>query len=342
MRWRWGFLFAVSAFAVSAFAVSSSTVADVVSTVRSALQHKQSDSHIAAAIHKIDIGEQLDWRVVEELESEGAGPKAVSALEMLFDESQGLPTPAVPAFPAGDRPPAAEQESALRNASRDSLNYAASLPDFLCTESVRRFEDFKLREKQNWALKDTLTLNLSYFSHAEDYKLVAVNGKPTYRNYEEMGGAVSQGEFGSLLISIFRDAPRSRFDWDHWTTLRRRRTHVFRFHIGISESQYEVHFASVAVQPITARTGQHGFVYVDADSHRVVRVYAEADNIPADFPVTNVYTLLDYDFVDIGGQPYLLPLRAVVRMGTNRVQTRNEMAFEKYRKFSGEANITFK
>lgn len=326
----------------SVFAVSTTTVGALISTVRSALQHKQSDSHLAGAIHKIDIGEQLDWRVVEELESEGAGPKAVAALEMLVDESQGLPVPAMPTFPAGIRPSASEQEAALLDASRQSLNYAASLPDFLCTESVRRFEDFKLREKQNWVLKDTLTLNLSYFSHAEDYKLIAVNGKPTYRTYEEMGGAVSQGEFGSLLLSIFRDAPRGRFAWEHWTTLRRRRTHVYRFHIGIAESRYEVHFASAAVQPITARTGQHGFIYVDADSHRVVRVYAEADNIPSDFPVTNVYTLLDYDFVDIGGQPYLLPLRAVVRMGTNRVQTRNEMAFEMYRKFSGEANITFK
>jgi len=37
----------------------------------------------------------------------------------------------------------------------------------------------------------------------------------------------------------------------------------------------------------------------------------------------------------------LLPLRALVRMGTRRIQTRNEVAFDGYRKFSSDTNITY-
>jgi hypothetical protein len=326
-----------------AFAASTAKVDDVIATVRTGLQRKQSDSHIAGELRKLDLGEHLDWLVIEQLESEGAGPKTIAGMEMLVDESEGLPAPkALAGFPTAAAPSASEEAFALAEAARNSLNYAATLPDFICTESVRRYEDMKRKEKQNWTLKDTLTLQLSYFGHVEDYKLTTVNGKRTYRSYEEMGGAESQGEFGSLLLSIFRDAPRSRFAWDHWTTLRRRRTHVYRFHIGLEESTYNVQFASSWQGSMTARTGQHGFIYVDAESNRVVRVYADADSIPPDFPVTNVYTLLDYDFVDVGGHAFLLPIRALVRMGTNRVQTRNEMAFESYRKFSSDANITFK
>jgi hypothetical protein len=326
--------------AIPLLAASGAKVGDVVEVVRSGLQHKQSDSHIAGALKKVDLGQHLDWRIIEELESEGAGPKTITALEMLHDESEGLPTPMFPA-PA-DKPSAAEQSAVLGDAARHSLNYAASLPDFICMESVRRYEDLKLREKQNWTLKDTLTLQLSYFSHAEDYRLVAINGKKTYRNYQEVGGAVSQGEFGSLLLSLFRDAASDRFTWDHWTTLRRRRTHVYRFRIPVAESTYNVHFASAWQRPVTARSGQHGFVYVDEESRRVMRVYAEADSIPVDFPVTNVYTLLDYDYAEIAGHAFLLPRRALVRMGTNRVQTRNEVFFENYRKFASDTNITFK
>jgi hypothetical protein len=328
---------------LAACAATTATVNGLVSAVRGDLQRKQSDGHTAGAVRKLQLAERLDWRTVEELESEGAGPKTVSAMELLLDESQALPLPAQPpAFPIADRPAPGEQHRVLEAAARNSLNYAASLPDFLCTETVRRYEDFKLREKENWALKDTLTLQLSYFSHVEDYKLVAVNGKATYRRYEEMGGAQSQGEFGSLLLSLFRDAAGNRFAWDHWTTLRRRRTHVYRFRIGVEESTYNVHFASSWQGPMTVRAGQHGFIYVDGESSRVVRVYAEADGIPNDFPVTNVYTLLDYDFVDISGRRFLLPLRALVRMGTSRVQTRNEVAFQAYRKFTSDTTITFK
>lgn len=325
---------------ISAFAASTAGIADIVATVRNGLRHKQSDSHIAGAVHKLDPRQRLDWQTIEQLESEGAGPKTITALEMLLDESEGLSSPSPPLAP--DQPSPREQAAVLEEAARNSLNYAATLPDFICTETVRRYEDLKLREKLNWTPKDNLTLQLSYFSHAEDYKLVAVNGKPSYRNYEEVGGAVSQGEFGSLLLSLFRDASTNRFTWDHWTNLRRRRTHVYRFRIPLEESTYKVHFASAWQRPVTADSGQHGFIYVDPESHRVMRVFAEADSIPPDFPVTNVYTLLDYDYADVGGHSFLLPIRALVRMGTNRVQTRNEVSFEHYRKFTSDTNITFK
>ncbi len=328
--------------ALAASAATTATVNDLVSTVRGDLQRNQSDAHTAGAIRKLDLVEHLDWRTVEELETEGAGPKTVITLEMMVDESEGLPAPAQNLFPSPAKPGTEEQNNVLAAAARNSLNYAASLPDFICTETVRRYEDFKLKSKENWDLKDTLTLQLSYFSHVEDYKLVAVNGKRTFRTYEEMGGAQSQGEFGSLLLSLFRDAGRDRFQWDHWTTLRRRRTYVYRFRIGIEDSTYNVQFASSWQGPMAVRTGQHGFVYVDSETSAVVRVYAEADGIPADFPVKSVYTLLDYDFVDVGGHQFLLPLRALVRMGTSRVQTRNDVAFQSYRKFASDTTITFK
>jgi hypothetical protein len=326
---------------LAATAAPPATILGLISTVRTAILKRQSDSHLAGELRKISLDQRLDWHTIEELESEGAGPKSVAALEMLMEESQGLPVPAALPFPAVPKPPPQEINFTVGEATRNSLNYASSLPDFFCTETVHRYEDLKLKEKQKWELKDTLTLKLSYFEHVEDYKLTAINGKRTYRSYEEMGGAQSQGEFGSLLLSIFRDAPKDRFVWDHWTTLRKRPTHVFSFVIKLQDSEYTVHFAASWHQPATTRSGQHGFIYVDRDTNRVVRVYAEADGIPDDFPVTNVSTLLDYDFVDVGGRQFLLPLRALVRMGTHRIQTRNEVAFEGYRKFSSDTNITY-
>lgn len=328
--------------ALAAWAASSSTVEDLVSMVRKGIAKKQSDSRLAGAVRKMQLADRLDWRTIEELESAGAGAKTVEALETLLEESRRLPAPTgPPAFSSPPPPDAAAQDRVLQSAAVHSLDYAASLPDFICTEMVRRYEDVQPREKPNWSLKDTLTVKLSYFSHAEDYKLEAINGHPTYRNFNEVGGAVSEGEFGSLLLSLFRGADRTRFAWDHWTTLRGRPALVYRFRIPLEESEYNVQYARGDVGPISAHSGQSGFIEVDQATNRVLRIYAVAQDLPPDFPVTNVTTLLDYDFVDISGQQYLLPLHALVRMGTHWVQTRNEVSFEAYRKFGSDTTITF-
>jgi hypothetical protein len=80
---------------------------------------------------------------------------------------------------------------------------------------------------------------------------------------------------------------------------------------------------------------------VDRDTARTIRIVAEADNIPSDFPVESAVTTLDYDFSDIGGRQFLLPLRADVRMRTPGLETRNEVEFNSYKKFTSDATITF-
>src|SRR5579872_1597469 len=126
--------------ALAAHAATTATVSDVVSTVRGDLERNQSDARTASAIRKLDLMERLDWRTVEELETEGAGPKTVTTLEMMVDESEALPAPAQVLFPSPAKPPVEEQNRVLAAATRNSLNYAASLPDFICTETVRRYE----------------------------------------------------------------------------------------------------------------------------------------------------------------------------------------------------------
>jgi hypothetical protein len=66
-----------------------------------------------------------------------------------------------------------------------------------------------------------------------------------------------------------------------------------------------------------------------------------AEDIPPSFPVNEASTTLDYDYTEISGQQYLLPLRAVMRMRSGKLLTRNDVEFRMYRKFSAEATINF-
>src|ERR1035437_2760253 len=123
-----------------------------------------------------------------------------------------------------------EQASLLDTAREAAIRYSASLPDFLCTEVVRRAQD--PLGNGRWRSIDTLTVKLSYFGHKEDYKLMEIDGKPTLLEYLYVGGAVSTGEFGTRLFSVFDPRSHGEFLWKGWTKLRKRRVARFLYRVA--------------------------------------------------------------------------------------------------------------
>src|ERR1035438_152386 len=78
--------------------------------------------------------------------------------------------------------PLSDSESELLAEARHAaLVYSTSLPDFICTQVVRRTSD--PQGNGRWRVLDTLTIKLSYFEHREDYKLMLINGKATDVDY---------------------------------------------------------------------------------------------------------------------------------------------------------------
>jgi hypothetical protein len=318
-----------------------SSVAALIDLVRKAIQKNESDNKLAGELRKIWLAQSLDDRTVEELESEGAGPKSVAEMLELKDLSVNLPAPvALPEFASPPLPLRAEQDEILKNAADHADAYSSSLPDFICTEVIHRYED--LGGTGKWKLKDVLKVKLTYFERREDYELVAVNNHPTGRRYdfESVGGAVSEGEFGTDLSNIFLPQSQTRIRWDHWTHLRRHAAHVFFYRISLANARARIEFGYKGSRIESTRTGEHGFFYVDRDTNQVLRI-SRTNDLPPDFPVRKATMLLDYDFVSVGGRQYLLPLRADMRMATDYILTRNQIEFTEYRKFEGESKITF-
>jgi hypothetical protein len=67
----------------------------------------------------------------------------------------------------------------------------------------------------------------------------------------------------------------------------------------------------------------------------------ECDDIPASFRVREATEILDYDFVTISGEKFLLPLKADLRFRGGGALVWNEIEFHLYRKFTSDATITF-
>jgi hypothetical protein len=323
----------------SSLAAADSSVAALFFSVRDALAHHRSDSQIARAVHRVKLSERLDDRTIEALESQGAGPQTVAELMHLRDASVSLASPRAAMIEAPPALPGEEQEIVWQAARDKALNYTASLPDFICTENVQRFKDSA--GKDAWRLADTLTIQLSFFGHQENYKLISMNHRATRLSYEQVGGAITEGEFGSTLSAVFSPASQTAYRWDHWTTLRGRPTHVYTFRIAVANSQYRMGFGTNAGEQRDITVGQHGYVYVDRDTNMAVRIVADADGIPSDFPMQRASTQVDYGFTDVGGRPYLLPLHAQTQFDGVPLRHRNEVSFLNYQKFTANATITY-
>ena len=240
---------------------------------------------------------------------------------------------------AADQPKLDPEQAALLEEARDAaLSYSDSLPNFLCTEYVKRLED--PRGDNRWRPIDRLTVRLSYFGHKEDYKLMAVDGKPTLLEYLYVGGALTTGEFGSRLIALFTPQSKAAFEWKGWTRLRGRRVAVFRYRIAKENSSYRIQFGTAPVGPNSIVAAYRGEVSVDEKTRRVLRLSAVAE-IPMGFPIRESTSTIEYDFKEVGGREFLLPVSADATTRSGNYKAENQVEFREYRKFQSDATISF-
>jgi hypothetical protein len=181
-------------------------------------------------------------------------------------------------------------------------------------------------------------MRLSYYNQKEDYKLIMHNNTPTTQDYKSVGGSSSYGDFGTMLKDIFEPRTQARFEWDHWGTLRGQRVMAFAYKVAQDRSEYHI---SVVDEHLDIITGYHGLIEIDKRTHKIMRITQQADNLPVGFPVKSTSTTLDYDYTEISGHTFLLPLKGQVFMTASDIVTRNDESFHNYRKYSADSAISF-
>lgn len=318
------------------------TVDKLESFLTSSVKLKWKDKDVADYLSKVKLTTQLPEGFLLEMKSAGVGPKTDEALQALATRSKSLPpapnlsakeTATPPARPA---PSAADQKRILDWMREYAANYSKNLPDFICVQVTRRYADPSGLEL--WQKQDTVTAKLSYFEDKENYDVILVNSHPVQNMaIQQLGGASSTGEFGTMLKEIFEKESHTEFQWLRYGTLRGRLMHVFSYKLPRRYSKWTVKYDDL--DPVIA--GQEGLVYVDHDTELIMRIAQHTIDIPAGYPLSKAWTTLDYDFTKIGESEFVLPLRAEIRMRAAKLLTKNEVEFRLYRKYSAEATITF-
>lgn len=241
-------------------------------------------------------------------------------------------------------PSAPEADSILAQAREATLAAAETMPDFVVKQLIRRSQ--ALGQTRNWRIADRVVVGVSYRASAgEQYRVLAVNGVPTAPDarergtYSQVGGMTSSGEFVSLLVMIFGARERAEFKLADTDTLRGRRAVVYEYAVKKENSNYRLQVHGVR----SVVTGYRGRVWVDRENFRVLRAESVAVEIPADFPITSAVNTVDYEWVEIAGQKYLLPTRSVAELtsvtGERAIAERNDILFRSYQKFGTELKV---
>ena len=330
----------VAAAVLTAAGETNMTVAQLVMFIRSSVELKQPDVKVAEYLRKVKLTDKLDDRTIEDLQSQGAGPKTVAALRELGEASASLPAaappPPKPVYVPPPAPDSVEQGKIIQEARDYAINYTKQLPNFICVQVTRRDFDPSGVGK-NWYHADTITARLSY-NGFENYEVILHNNQPvTNATMRQFGGTTSEGEFGSMMKEIFEPETHTQFSWDHWGKLRGRKTYVFAYDVQQEFSKYHVE----ADDKLSIVPAYRGLVYIDEDTKAVVKIVMTPYDMPSTFPIHDITSSLDYDLETIGDMQYMLPLKSVLTSKRDRQMTKNDIEFRLYRKFGTESTIKF-
>ena len=238
-----------------------------------------------------------------------------------------------------DEAPLAERQgdALIRKAQEAALEFTEGLPNYICQESIARFQSES--HPVNWRAVDVVSSEVVYENGKEDYRKLAINGKAVKKGMEELSGAWSTGEFGTVLIDLFSPATAADFRPRGEARIAGVSAKVYNFEVQRENSHWVVHAAPQTYQP-----AYKGSVWIDPATARVLRIEMQARNFPQEFPTDTVESATDYEYVRLGGtQQFLLPVHAETlscQRGSS-LCARNVIDFRNYHKYSGESTIDF-
>jgi hypothetical protein len=265
---------------------------------------------------------------------ETAPPPSGSSPKEAAPATAAPPTAASGAAPAQSKPEQAPAvEDLIQRAREAAYEYDSTLPNFICDQITSRYQSRTL--KPDWHFKDRVDVELVYFDGREGYRNVRVNGKALKKGAPEDSGTWSSGEFGTMLADIFSTSTNARFRPRGNSSAVGMEAKVYDFSVSQPNSHWTVRYGR-SVKP-----GYNGALWIDPKSARVLRIEMNTRQLPKDYEIDTTEATVDYGWVNVGGQKFLLPVKSenlACFRGTFDC-VRNEIEFRNYRKFAVESQV---
>ena len=185
---------------------------------------------------------------------------------------------------------------------------------------------------------DVVTAEVASVDGKEDYRNIMVNGKPSNRPIEKTG-AWSTGEFQTTLEDLLSPYTAAAFRKSRDDNLDGRPAYTYDFSVRQENSNWDIY----APDGSKATPAYTGTVWIDKETHNVMRIEEQTGPIPASFPFDKAESVVEYGFVRIDGKTYPLPVHSEIltcQRGSSTC-TKNEINFQNYRKFAADSTVTF-
>jgi len=176
-----------------------------------------------------------------------------------------------------------------------------------------------------------------YVNGREDYRNIRINGKLLKKGSPEDSGSWSMGDFGTTLADIMSTSTNAAFTKRNGSdNIAGVETAIYDYTVEKANSHWEIRFDG-SIKP-----AYKGTLYIDPQTARVLRIEMQTRNMPSTYAMDKVEMTVEYGWVEIAGQKYLLPLESI-NLACFRDTfncTKNEIQFRNYRKFGAESNIS--
>ncbi len=209
------------------------------------------------------------------------------------------------------------------------------LPDFVCTQTVERFS--RASAENPWVRTDTLRVDVAFVGSEELYSLPGAQRFDKRPLADLAGrGTVSTGQLALLTRDVFLTS-LSQWTYKGETEEKGRRAYEYTYDIPADASTY--HLRAAAGESIVAF---QGVFWIDAENLDLLRLEAQAYDIPPSLGLAEADTVLEYSRNGIDGVDLLLPLYASLTVvGANGDSSLNRTRLSGCEHYRSESKIAF-
>ncbi len=243
--------------------------------------------------------------------------------------------------PTAARAPASKRVSnaggkELEHARQINLEYAANMPNFVADEIAHRYRS--TTDSPAWRAYDTVEAEIAFRGRRAERQRIRRNGKPWDQPFDALPGFKWYEGFETEISPLFDPQCPTTIEYQGRSSVGGRQLIEYRFHSPADGCFPFLYFTYQRYNP--ARSGR---VFVEEPSGSVMQVDDEAVGFPADFEFAGREEYMYWDYVKIGDNSHLLPVRANFLVTySSGTRYRVEVEYKNHRHFEAESNVKFK
>jgi hypothetical protein len=231
--------------------------------------------------------------------------------------------------------PDAAGSKELEHARRINLEYAANMPNFVADETAKRYRS--TTEAPAWRPYDTVEAEIAFRGRRAERQQIRRNGKPWNQPFDALPGFKWYEGFETEISPLFDAKCPTTIEYQGRSKVGGRQLLDYRFSSPVDGCFPFLYFTYERYNP--ARTGH---VFIDDPGGSVLQVDDEAGGFPADFEFARKEEHIFWDYVKIGENSHLLPVRVnFLVLYSSGTRYRVEVEYKNHRHFEASANITF-